>query len=281
MRPTNRLSEVPRQTLKYYIEGAPNSHIMGGTVSSSSGCVQEALSQSELSNTLKQLGELSREPLEPTELSLEPTPDAAGHPLALLLNAPRSLKLDDVEFSISESLRFPFRLVRVTVYVLPQAVPSQKSDVSHTIMRLISCMALRATLELPAATLQRSQQWFYFLGQSPATDPVSIKLQTCIRDSNADSCGESRHGCCVLVEIPVPAGIVLRPGTEILLTASIAGTRTGLRIPAYGHIHSTSCNHTRARGGAVLLAAQTGSRVALEAALASGGSTEEVDYVRS
>jgi len=54
-----------------------------------------------------------------------------------------------------------------------------------------------------------------------------------------------RHARCVLIEIPVPTGVTLRPGAAISLTVSIAGSPITLRIPAAGHIHCATCNHKR------------------------------------
>lgn len=45
------------------------------------------------------------------------------------------------------------------------------------------------------------------------------------------------------------------------------------------HVHSTACNHERSPEGAVWAAAFRGDAPALEAALAAGGSTEEIDIV--
>jgi len=74
----------------------------------------------------------------------------------------------------------------------------------------------------------------------------------------------------------VPAGITLRPGAAIALTVCIAGSPITLSIPATGHIHCATCNHKKAGQGAVWRAAYAGDAAALEAALAAGGSTEEV-----
>jgi hypothetical protein len=52
-----------------------------------------------------------------------------------------------------------------------------------------------------------------------------------------------------------------------------------LRIPAAGHIHCATCNHKQAGAGAVWRAAHAGDADALEAALATGGSTEESSTV--
>jgi len=73
---------------------------------------------------------------------------------------------------------------------------------------------------------------------------ISMKLQTAVRVR--DSSTDPRYGRCVLIEIPVPAGITLRPGAAISLSVSIAGSPITLRIPAAGHIHSATCNHKKA-----------------------------------
>jgi len=103
-----------------------------------------------------------------------------------------------------------------------------------------------------------------------------MRLETAVRVSSDGP----RHGRCVLIEIPVPAGITLRPGAAIALTVCIAGSSITLSIPAAGHIHCATCNHKKAGQGAVWRAANAGDAAALEAALAAGGSTEETDGVR-
>lgn len=79
---------------------------------------------------------------------------------------------------------------------------------------------------------------------------------------------------------PVPAGIILRPGAAVALSACIACFPITLRVPAAGHIYSDACNHKRMRPGAVLRASKAGDIAALETALAAGGSTEKADWVR-
>jgi len=116
-----------------------------------------------------------------------------------------------------------------------------------------------------------------FLQLRPSLQPVRhSRLETAVRASSDGP----RHGRCVLIEIPVPAGITLRPGAAIALTVCIAGSSITLRIPATGHIHCATCNHKMAGKGAVWRAANAGDAAALEAALAAGGSTEEADAVR-
>jgi len=116
-----------------------------------------------------------------------------------------------------------------------------------------------------------------FLLVRPSFQPVllSMRLEPVVRVSSDGP----RHARCVLIEIPVPTGITLRPGAAISLTVSIAGSPITLRIPAAGHIHCATCNHKRGPKGAVWRAAHAGDAAALEAALAAGGSTEETDEV--
>jgi len=116
-----------------------------------------------------------------------------------------------------------------------------------------------------------------FLRVRPSFQPVlaSMRLEPVVRVSSDGP----RHARCVLIEIPVPTGITLRPGAAIALTVSIAGSPITLRIPAAGHIHCATCNHKREPKGAVWRAADAGDAAALEAALAAGGSTEEADEV--
>ena len=107
---------------------------------------------------------------------------------------------------------------------------------------------------------------------------LNLKLQTVI----SVSATHHRHGNCVLVDIPVPAGITLRPGAAITLRLYVAGSPVSLRIPATGHIHSATCNHQIEIGsvGTVLRAIYVQDAAALATALSEGGSTEEVDPVR-
>ena len=89
----------------------------------------------------------------------------------------------------------------------------------------------------------------------------------------------SGEGHCVEISMPVPTHVLL-PGAAVILRVTVDGVRVALRIPAAGHIHSTSCNHKRIDEGTVWVAAYAGDLVALDAALAAGGSTEEFRVVR-
>jgi len=117
-------------------------------------------------------------------------------------------------------------------------------------------MLSNATLDLPGDATSRVRH---------------VKLLTAVRDT----CTSHRYSRCVVVEIPLPAGITLRPGAAVVLRVHIAGSPITLRIPAVGHIHTATCNHKKAGAGAVWRAAGNGDAAALETALAAGGSTEE------
>jgi len=150
------------------------------------------------------------------------------------------------------------------LFVLPVEYESLGSaDWSAAIECLIGNMRVTATLDVPPSAAKSSAR-------------TCMRLETAVRVSSDGP----RHGRCVLIEIPVPAGITLRPGAAIALTVCIAGSPITLRIPATGHIHCATCNHKMAGDGAVWRAANAGDAAALEAALAAGGSTEETDGVR-
>jgi len=137
------------------------------------------------------------------------------------------------------------------------------SDWRATIECLIGNISVTAALKIPPSAVE-------------STARTCMRLETAVR---ALSDGP-RHSRCVLIEIPVPAGIPLRPGAAIFLTVCIFRSSTTLRIPAMGHIHCDTCNHEKAGKGAVWRAACSGDAAALEAALSAGGSTEETDGVR-
>jgi len=100
---------------------------------------------------------------------------------------------------------------------------------------------------------------------------TSVRLETVVRVS----IDGHRNDRCVLIEIPVPAGITLHLGAAIALTVCMPWSTITLSIPATGHIHCATCNHEKADIGDVWRAVDAGDAAALEAALAAGGSTEE------
>jgi len=77
-------------------------------------------------------------------------------------------------------------------------------------------------------------------------------LPTVIRGS----CDDPRDSRCLLVEIPVPAGITLQSELTMALCVSISGSLITLNIPAVGHIHCATCNHKQEGKGAVWRAAE-------------------------
>jgi len=163
-------------------------------------------------------------------LSLETTSESPGCPLSLRVAAPRAINACDIELEIYQPWCSPFRLVRVAVRLPAEIASLNSADFDAAMQCLILNMKAEATLEVPGLAADSS-------GTSAA--PNLTKLQTAVRASGTDP----RYGRCVLVEIPVPAGITLRPGAAISLSVSIAGSPITLRIPAAGHIHSATCNH--------------------------------------
>jgi len=69
---------------------------------------------------------------------------------------------------------------------------------------------------------------------------TTLTLHSIARDFNDDPGNK-----CVLIDIPVPENTSLRDGASIVLTVSVAGWPTTLRIPAAGHIHSGTCNQQK------------------------------------
>lgn len=209
---------------------------------------------------------LSRVPLEPTSISLEPSPDGLpACPLHLCVVAPCAITADHVSLDIAHDCKwlYPFRLARVAVRPRVDEAPSTTADTWRArIDSLIVNMMPSAILVIPRT--------------STSSSCTTLELQSVVRPCNNPS-----YDPCVLVDIPVPAGIVLRPGVIIRLSVSICGARFRVDIPGSGHMHSDTCNHKQEGKGAVWNAAFDSDSVALEAALASGGSTEEADQVRA
>jgi len=92
-------------------------------------------------------------------------------------------------------------------------------------------------------------------------------------------------GVRVCVDVPLPPG----PGSWALHASRVALGGVELDLGALTehvrvvgmHIHSAACNHATAPAGAVFAAAESGDVRALVVALGKGGSTDEVDKVRS
>lgn len=205
---------------------------------------------------------LLREPLELTTLMLKHRDTSLEFPLGAHVVAPRTLCTTDVELAVLHCWCEPFRLVRVVVCLPMDYSSLDSADLGAATQCLIGNTATEATLQVPCDRTASNS--------GADSDPCIHKLQTVIHGS---------HGSGILVNIPVPAGITLRPGSVITLFVSVAGSPKTLRIPATGHIHTTTCNHKRGRAKAVLKAAHAGNAAALERALVLGGSTEEFDEV--
>lgn len=208
--------------------------------------------------------QILRSPLEPTPLSLEPSFEEGETALSLRVSALPAITAEDVDLEIMLPLCDYFRLVRIAVRVRP-SISSMlgPGESSSAILNLISNMELVAVLEIPVA------------GVGPgASVPTTQRLKIAVKR-------DPLSGSCVLVEIPIPTGITLRPGAAISLSGSIAGSPVTLQVPASGHFHSATCSHDRKPAGAVTAAVIAGDAAAVKAALTAGGSTEEIDGVRN
>jgi len=172
--------------------------------------------------------DLLRAPLEPAPLSIDATSEAFASPLSLQIAAPHALTSDGVTFEVSQPWCHPFRLVRLAARLPVEYESLESTDWSAAIECFIGNMRLSATLDIPPSAAKRSAR-------------TSMRLEPVVRVSSDGP----RHARCVLIEIPVPTGVTLRPGAAISLTVSIAGSPITLRIPAAGHIHSATCNHKR------------------------------------
>lgn len=199
--------------------------------------------------------DLPRTSLEPTTLSLDSSFTVAGQPLSLRVVAPRAIREGDVELSVLQLWSYPFRLVRVAVLLPVECVPLESAEWIAPIECIIGNMTAVATLDVPR--------------HISSTKRLALNLKLAIR-----ACSEPCSDC-IMVEISVPTGIPLLPGAAIDLRVSVAGFPATLRIPADGHIHTTTCNHKRETAGSLWSAARVGDSATLEAALAAGGSTEE------
>lgn len=198
---------------------------------------------------------LTREPLEPTLLSLDATHDSTSGPLFLRIVAPTVLA-EGFKIEVAQPWFYPFRLARAAVRLPIEYESLGFADRKAVMECIVGCMSSTATLAIPGYGLSTNQE--------------VLTLQT-----------SARCDCrCVLIEIPIPAEITLHPGATILLTVCIAGSPMLLSIRAAGHIHSGNCNHKRLPQGAVWRAADAGNVAAIRIALAAGGSTEETDSVR-
>lgn len=202
---------------------------------------------------------LHRGPVEPTGLKLLSLSDAIGSfqerlSLSIYVSAPLAATADDLEFEVLPWID-PFRLARVVV-LLPRV-----GDAQEMIQSLLCHSTSSASLEIPCADQDLA--------------PLIRALPTLLHGASKDP----RYGHCVVLEIPVPAGITLRPGAIIRASVNMAGSSVSMTIPS-GHIHSASCNHKRGFAKALWNAAAQGQLGALKAALIEGGSTEEEDNVR-
>jgi len=162
------------------------------------------------------LDDLLRAPLEPAPLSLEATIDEFACPLSSRIAAPRALTADDVTFDISQPWCHPYRLVRVAICFPAEYESLRSADLSAAIDCFIGNMRLTATLDIPSSAAACS-----------AHTPVQLKTVVRI-DRDGPRCGH-----CVMIDIPVPAGITLRPGAAIALTVSIAVSSITLTHPCH------------------------------------------------
>lgn len=209
--------------------------------------------------------DLLRLPLEPGLLSIEATSDIPSSPLSVRVAAPRAVTAGGIRIEVLQPWPYPYRLVRVAARLPIEYESLGSSDWSAAVECIVGNVSLIATLDIPNEVA----------GDISSTHVSSCKLQTTVRASSI----EPGYGRCVLIEVPVPAGIVLRPGALITLHVCIAGSPFTLCIPATGHIHSAKCNHTTGRDGAVWAASRAGDAAALEAALGAGGCTDESNEV--
>lgn len=137
-----------------------------------------------------------RAPLEPQPLSLNATPDAFACPLSLRIVAPRALTADDVTFDVTQPWCSPHRLVRIAVRAPVEYESLESADWSAAIQSFVGNMRLTANLDMPPKAAVSSAR-------------THMRLETAVHVSS-DS---QKHGRCVLIEVPVPAGITLRPGS--------------------------------------------------------------------
>lgn len=199
--------------------------------------------------------DLLRGALEPTALSLN---SAIAGPLSLRVSAPSAMTNSNIELLLMQSWSYPFLLARVSVRLPVESTCLGPDDWRPVIDSFLGNTTSSAWLDVPTRN--------------------TTKLHTVSREAHSSDPDCSRT---IIVEIPVPAGVLLLPGAGITLRVSFGGSTATLRIPATGHIHSPTCNHKRELVGAVWLASVAADTAALEAALAAGGSTEEMDEVRA
>lgn len=220
---------------------------------------------SELIEALSQIAcNLPCAPLEPPCLSLESIPELqAEYSLGLCVVAPCGVSAaGGLDFAQDCNWKHPFRLVRVAARLPVDETPFATSDSWKARLDCVICnISSTVILSVPST-----------LASATCT---AFKLQSVVRPSD-----DPRYGRCVLIEIPVPAGITLRPEAAITLSMSICGSHTRITIPATGHIHSGTCNHKQEGDGALWSASNDGDAAAVKAALAAGCSTEEADKVR-
>jgi len=174
----------------------------------SPGGITAGTLRSEIHATSSQLSsELLRAALEPTVLSLETTSESPGCPLSLCVAAPRAMNACDIELEIDQPWCSPFRLVRVAVRLPAEIASLNRTDFDAAMQCLILNMKAEATLEVPGLAADSS-------GEVHAPILRSCRLQCVPQEATP------RYGRCVLIEIPVPAGITLRPGAAISLSVS-------------------------------------------------------------
>lgn len=195
-------------------------------------------------------------------LSLHAETGSCECPLSLRIAAPRGLFVEDINFKVLQPWSYPHRLVRIAAHLPVEYESLESADRSAAIECFRGNLRIAASLDIPPSAAESCMH-------------TTLTLHSVARDFNDDPGNK-----CVLIDLPVPENTSLRDGASIVLTVSVAGCPTTLRIPAAGHIHSGTCNHRRVGSGAVLSAACAGDTTALRAALDAGGSTEEADDVR-
>lgn len=173
-------------------------------------------------------------------------------PLSFSVYAPGAVSAGDVSLEVTHRWQYPYRLVCVAVQLPAEYTALSNANWSDVVRCVEGNMDLTATLGAHLI-------------------PMVVR----------DFCDAPRYGRCVMIDIAVPAGITLRPNATIVLCVSIAGSPITLRIPAHGHIHTTSCNHNEEDRGFAWHAADKGDAATLKAELAAGCSTEQRGLVRT
>jgi len=148
---------------------------------------------------------LQRAPLELTILSLEHTSASLEFSLGLGIASPHALNPDDIRLVVSQPWYDPFRLVRVIALLPMESASLDPTVLCDAIHSVIKNMRSEAVLEVPSipVTLPDDREH-----DGRLTHRLQTAMRECIGDPRASG---------VLVEIPVPAGITLRPGAAIAL----------------------------------------------------------------